>query len=143
MRLHIIRLMQIDSDKNLPDGHIEGAPLEPQDAVRFVWDKTTKQSVHNGRMKARILGDLKFNRRLYKYVPNKDFSKKTMEAVFDQAFITLRQKFKAQRDASAAQNLKKREDGKALRARRLSRRKLASQRPPPSPGIQYSFPLFF
>jgi hypothetical protein len=116
--------MQLESDKTLPDSHIEGAPLEPQDPVRFVWDKTTKQSVHNSRMKSRIIADLKSNRRLYKHVADKDFSKKSMEAAFDQAFITFRQKFKAQRDALAALNLRQREDNKALKARRLGRRKL-------------------
>lgn len=126
VRAHILRLMQIDSDKELPDGHSEGAPLEPREPVRFVWDKTPKQSVHNGRMKARILADLKSNRRMYKHVPDKDFSKKTLDSVFDQAFVTLRQKFKVQRDAWTALNQKKKEDSKALKSRRLSRRKTVS-----------------
>ena len=124
MRLHILRMMQLESDKNLPDSHSEGTPLESNDGVRFVWDKTVKQSVHNGQMKKQILADLKSNRRLYKHVADKDFNKKTLEAAFDQAFITLRQKFKAQKDESVALHLKQREDGKALKARRLSRKKL-------------------
>jgi hypothetical protein len=124
MRLHIFRMMQIDSDTGLPESHAEGAPLESNDTVRFVWDKTIKQSVHNGRMKSRILADLKSNRRRYKHVGDKDFNKKSLEAAFDQAFITLRQKFKAQKDESVALHLKKREDDKATKSRRLSRKKL-------------------
>jgi hypothetical protein len=115
--------MQIESDKNLPDSHIEGTPFSLADPVRFVWDKTPKQSVHNGRMKTRFLSDLKAQRRLYKHVPDKEFSKKILDSAFDQAFVTLRQKFKAQRDASIALNLKKREAMKAVKARRLSRKK--------------------
>jgi hypothetical protein len=118
--------MQIESDKNLPDSHIEGTPLPPAEPIRFVWDKTPKQSVHNGRMKARLLADLKANRRLYKHVPDKEFSKKILDSAFDQAFVTLRQKFKAQRDASIAMNLKKRAAMKAVKARRLSRKKAVS-----------------
>ncbi len=129
MRAHILRLMQIDSDKNLPDGHVEGAILEPSEPVRFVWDKTPKQSVHNGRMKARVIADLKANRRMYKHVPDRDFGKKSLDSVFDQAFVTLRQKFKTQKDAWAALNAKKREDSKAMKARRLSRRKIVGQIP--------------
>ena len=124
--MHILRMMEVDSDTGLPESHTEGVPLESNDAVRFVWDKTIKQSVHNGRMKSRILADLKSHRRLYKHVVDKDFNKKSLEAAFDQAFITLRQKFKAQKDESVALHLKKREDEKATKARRLSRKKLVS-----------------
>ena len=124
MRLHIFRLMKIEPGENLPDGHFEGAPLGPHDPVRFVWNKTPKQSVHNSRMKARILADLKSNRKLYKHVPDKDFNKKALDSVFDQSYVTLRQKFKAQSDASAALNVKKREETKAMKARRLCRKKV-------------------
>ncbi|KAG6333666.1 hypothetical protein ID866_5424 [Astraeus odoratus] len=123
MRNHLLRIMQLDSDKHLPDSHVEGTPLGADEPVRFVWDKTPKQSVHNSHMKERVLQDLKANRRLYRHVPDKEFGKKSLEAAFDQAFVTLRQKFKAQRDASVAKNHKQREDMKAMRARRLSRRK--------------------
>lgn len=116
--------MQIESDKNLPDSHIEGTPLSSTDPIRFVWDKTPKQSVHNGRMKTRFLTDLKAKRRLYKHVPDKEFSKKILDSAFDQAFVTLRLKFKAQRDASIAQNLRQKDAMKAVKARRLSRKKL-------------------
>lgn len=124
IRNHLLRVMHLDSDKQLPDGHLEGTPLGPDEPVRFVWDKTPKQSVHNSRMKERVLKDLKANRRVYKHVPDKEFGKKSLDAAFDQAFVTLRQKFKSQRDASAAKSHRKREDMKAMRARRLSRRKI-------------------
>jgi len=127
MRAHIVRLMGCGDDKELPDSHPEGVALGPEDPLRFVWDKTTKQSVHNARMKARALADIKANRRMYKHVSEKDFSKKTLDAAFDQSFTTLRQKFKAQRDAATAVAFKKREDIKARNARHLSRRKLVSR----------------
>lgn len=123
MRSHLLRVMQIKDDKFLPDAHTEGIVLGPNDPVRFVWDKTPKQSVHNGRMKERVLHDLRTHRHLYKHVPDKDFNKKSLESVFDQAFVTFRQKFRAQRDASVALNQKQREDVKAMRSRRLSRKK--------------------
>ncbi|KAL4267898.1 hypothetical protein AB1N83_001499 [Pleurotus pulmonarius] len=123
MRLHLVRIMGLDSDKHLPDSHIEGTALESTDPVRFVWEKTTKQSVHNGRMKARVINDLKDNRKFYKHVPDKDFNKKVLDSVFDQCFTTFRQKFKTQRDDSAAAAARKRDDAKALKVRRLARRK--------------------
>lgn len=126
MRAHFLHAMRIDNDKLLPDSHIEGTPLLPTEPIRFVWDKTPKQSVHNSRMKARFLADLKAKRRLYKHVPHKEFGKKILDSAFDQAFVTLRQKFKAQRDASFAYNLRKREAMKAVKARRLSRKKTVS-----------------
>ncbi|KAI6130396.1 hypothetical protein EDD16DRAFT_1541964 [Pisolithus croceorrhizus] len=111
IRNHLLRVMHLDSDKQ--------APLSvPDEPVRFVWDKTPKQSVHNSRMKERVLKDLKANRRY------REFGKKFLEAAFDQAFVTLRQKFKSQRDTSVAKVHRKREDMKAMRARRLSRRKI-------------------
>ncbi|KAJ7283938.1 hypothetical protein C8J57DRAFT_1054359 [Mycena rebaudengoi] len=123
IRAHILLMMDLENDKKLPDSHTEGEPLEPPQPVRFVWDKTTKQSAHNGRMKLRILEDLKARRRLYKHVPDKDFGKKTVDAAFEQSFTTFRQKFRAQRDAMAAMHLKRREDGKARKSRHITRRK--------------------
>ena len=123
MRNHVCRMMNIDSDRRLPDSHIESNPLDPTEPVRFVWDKTTKQSVHNTRMKARVLEDIVEKRRLYKHVAQKEFGKKSLEAAFEQCYVTLRQKFKAQRDAFAAENAKKRDEQKARKARHLSRRK--------------------
>ena len=116
-------MMNIESEARLPDSYIEGIPLDSTQPVRFVWDKTTKQSVHNSRMKTRILEDIIENRYRYKHVPQKEFSKRSVEAAFEQRYVTLRQKFRAQRDALAAENTKKREDYKARRARHLSRRK--------------------
>jgi len=126
MREHILHLMDLVSDKQLPDSHNEGVTLEPSQPVRFVWDKTPKQSVHNARMKKRILEDLRTNKRKYKHVPDKEFSQKSLDAAFDQCFTTLRQKFKTQRDSRHAVSQKKREDAKAHKARRLSRRKTVS-----------------
>jgi hypothetical protein len=129
MRAHILRLIQIETDQDLPESHVENAPLDLHEPVRFVWDKTTKQSVHNSRMKARVLADLKSNRRLYRHVPDKDFSKKTLESVFDQVFITFRQKFKAQTDSWTAMNQKVKEDIRARKSRRVSRRKIVCHCP--------------
>lgn len=123
MRNHICRMMNIESESRLPDSHIEGNPLGPTDPLRFVWDKTTRQSVHNARMKARVLQDILTKRRKYKHVPQKEFNKKSVEAAFEQRYVTLRQKFRVQRDELAAENTKKREDHKARKARHLSRRK--------------------
>lgn len=124
MRNHVRRMMKIESETQLPDSHIEGNPLGPTEPVRFVWDKTTKQSVHNARMRDRILEDIMAKRRNYKHVPRKDFSKKSVETAFEQRYVTLRQKFRAQRDNLTAENDKKREDHKARKARHLSRRKI-------------------
>ncbi|KIL70175.1 hypothetical protein M378DRAFT_156244 [Amanita muscaria Koide BX008] len=124
MRLHFLRCMDMDSDKDLPNTHAEGITLDDSQPVRFVWDKTTKQSVHNARMKARIIADLKSKRGLYRHVPDKDFGKKALDGTFEQCFVTFRQKFKAQRDAAVAMSLKQKEDQKARRARHLSRRKI-------------------
>ncbi|RDB22541.1 hypothetical protein Hypma_010034 [Hypsizygus marmoreus] len=124
LREHMLRVMQLEHDKELPDSHAEGVPIGPNDPVRFVWDKTTKQSVHNARMKARVIADIKANRRLYKHVPDKDFGKKILDAAFDASFVTFRQKFKAQRDEALALHHKKREEAKAQKARHMSRKKI-------------------
>ncbi|EDR12809.1 uncharacterized protein LACBIDRAFT_311674 [Laccaria bicolor S238N-H82] len=124
MRAHFLRLMQLETDKDLPDSHTEGVVLVDSDPVRFVWDKTTKQSVHNARMKARIIADIKDERGRYKHVSTKDFNKKTLETVFEQCFTTFRQKFRAQRDTLTALNQKNREDAKARKSRHVSRRKV-------------------
>lgn len=123
VRAHFLRVMEIESDKILPESHVEGTPLPPYEPIRFVWDKTPKQSVHNGRMKARFIADIKERRRLYRYVPDKEFGKKTLDSAFDQAFATLRQKYKAQKDANIALATKRKESEKNRRARRLSRKK--------------------
>ena len=116
--------MEIKDDKDLPDSHTERKPIASDSPIRFVWEKTTKQSVHNASMKARILADLKSHRRMYKHIPDKEFSKKVLEAAFESVYTTMRQKFKAQKDKSLALHQKRREDAKSQKARHLSRRKL-------------------
>ena len=110
----------------LPES-FEGDSLGDEDPVRFDWSKTTRKSTHNARMKQRILTDLLANRAmLYKYVPEKDFDPKVLDSGFDQAFTTMRQKFRTQQDEAAALHNKKREDQKALKARRKERKKAVS-----------------
>ncbi|KDQ64637.1 hypothetical protein JAAARDRAFT_145597 [Jaapia argillacea MUCL 33604] len=123
MRLHILRVMGVETDQDLPASHFEGTPLGPDEPVRFVWEKTPKQSEHNALMKKRVLEDMKSHRKLYKHVPDSDFSKKTLDTTFDQAFTTFRQKFKAQKDASVTLSLKMKEEQKAIRSRRNHRKK--------------------
>lgn len=126
MRAHILRCMHMTNDKNLPDSHLEGEALPVGEPVRFIWEKTSKQSSHNAAMKRRIVVDLQENRALYKHVPPEEFTPKILENIFDQAFTTFRQKFKAQRDVTAAAHHRRREDQKALRTRRLNRKKTVS-----------------
>ena len=123
IRTHLLRMMDVKTDKELPDSHVEGTPLSAIGPVRFVWDKTTKQSVHNSRMKTRVLEDIKENRRLYKHVPKNEFGTRNLDTAFEQCFVTFRQKFKTQRDARAALDLRRREEGKARKSRHLSRKK--------------------
>ncbi|KAI9066763.1 hypothetical protein FKP32DRAFT_1589288 [Trametes sanguinea] len=124
MRIHIRKMMKLKPDDDLPESHFEGAPLLADEPVRFVWNKTVKQSAHNAAMKRRIVNDLKANRSKYKHVEDKEFNKKNLETVFDQVFTTLRQNFKAQSDTTVAIRLQRREDQKALKARRLQRKKM-------------------
>ncbi|KAJ7507970.1 hypothetical protein B0H11DRAFT_2185486 [Mycena galericulata] len=123
MRAHILLMMELETGRSLPDSHPEGVPLEPPHPVRFVWDKTTKQSAHNGRMKLRVVDDFRARRRLYKHVADREFSKKVVDVTFEQAFTTFRQNFRTQRDALAAARSREREDMKARKARHISRRK--------------------
>ncbi|KAF7352656.1 hypothetical protein MVEN_01231300 [Mycena venus] len=123
IRAHILLCMDLPNDKHLPESHAEGEPLEPPNPVRFVWDKTTKQSAHNGRMKLRVLEDFRARRRLYKHVPDKEFSKKVVDSAFEQSFTTFRQKFRTQRDVMAASRHREREDSKARKSRHTARRK--------------------
>ncbi|EAU84676.2 hypothetical protein CC1G_00195 [Coprinopsis cinerea okayama7 len=124
MRAHFWRVLGISNDGKLPASHAEGTPLGPSDPVRFVWEKTTKQSVHNSRMKARVIADLKQNRQQYKHVPSKDFGKKILDAAFEQCFTTFRQKYRVQTDETVAAQSKRREEAKARKARHASRRKI-------------------
>jgi len=123
MRIHVRKLMDIVSDKCLPDSHVEGTPLLTSEPIRFVWDKTTKQSIHNLKMRDRVVEDIQENRLLYKNVPQKEFTKRTLEHAFDQCFTTLRQKYKAQKDERIAIVMQRKEDDKARKSRHTSRRK--------------------
>ncbi|TCD70829.1 hypothetical protein EIP91_001519 [Steccherinum ochraceum] len=124
MRAHFLKTMKIQSDKDLPESHVEGVFLPDTAPIRFVWEKTTKQSSHNAAMKKRFLADIKAKqKRSYKYVPDRDFAQKTLDSAYEQAYTTLRQKYKAQKDAVIARNLRIKEDQKALKARRNARKK--------------------
>lgn len=123
MRKHIYRVLGVKPEEGLPPSHYEGLPLSVKEPVRFVWEKTTKQSKHNSEMKERVLADLKANRRLYRHVPEVDFDPKTISSAFDQAFSTFRQKYKAQLDPTVSFTEKTREEQKAMRSRRLHRKK--------------------
>lgn len=112
----------------LPSGLLpetfEGDSLGDEDPVRFDWSKTTRKSAHNARMKQRIIADIIAHRTtLYKYVPERDFDPKVLDAGFDQAFTTMRQKFRTQQDEAMAQHNRAREEQKALKARRKDRKK--------------------
>ncbi|THH27286.1 hypothetical protein EUX98_g6906 [Antrodiella citrinella] len=124
IRAHFLRIMKIQSDRDLPASHPEGVPLSDDMPIRYIWEKTTKQSPHNAAMKSRFLSDIKAkHKRLYKYVPEKDFSAKTLENAYDQAYTTLRQKYKAQKDHNLAENIRIKEEQKALKSRRNFRKK--------------------
>ncbi|KAI0004910.1 hypothetical protein BJV74DRAFT_805659 [Russula compacta] len=124
MRRHIYRVLGVCPEDELPPSYCEGLPLVDNEPVRFVWEKTTKQSKHNVLMKERVLADLRANRRLYEHVPEADFALKTISSAFDQAFSTFRQKYKAQTDPTVSLTAKTREEQKAMRSRRLHRKKL-------------------
>jgi len=134
MRTHILQMMGLESDKELPDSYVESETPNPSTdpsnpahrPIRFIWNKTTKQSLHNALMKKLVISDLKDHRRsaTYKHVAASEFTKKLMDAAFEQCFVTLRQKFKTQRDDNVALKAKAREEGKARKARHLSRRRI-------------------
>jgi hypothetical protein len=124
MRRHIYRTLRVSPEDELPPSHREGLPLSDSEPVRFVWEKTIKQSKHNALMKERVLTDLRANRRLYEQVPDADFALKAVSSAFDQAFSTFRQKYKAQTDPTVLLTVKTREEQKAMRSRRLHRKKL-------------------
>ena len=127
MRNHILTCMGLESDRELPPSHKDEYLFRPTDQVRFVWDKTTKKSQHNASMKSRIINDIIANKELYPLVPVKDFTITKLDSVFEQSFMTFRQKYAAQRgNKSYGQD---RAENKARKARRLSRKKIVSQRP--------------
>jgi len=124
MRRHIYRVLGISPEGDLPLSHYEGLPLCDNEPVRFVWEKTIKQSKHNALMKERILADLRAHRKLYEHVPEADFTLKALSAAFDQAFSTFRQKYKVQIDPTVSLTVKTREEQKAMKSRRFHRKKL-------------------
>ena len=126
MRVHLLKSMRIRSNEPLPESYDDSQILPSTKPVRFVWEKTVKKCAHNAAMKTRVLKDLIARRKHYKLVPDKDFEKKALDAVFEQAFLTLRQKFKLQKDDSSAIQYKRREDQKYLKARRKDRKKTVS-----------------
>ena len=117
---HIIRAMDIESDDKLPPSHEENQLLSADQPVRFIWEKTIKKSTHNEKMKARILKTVLENRDLYNLIPDEDFEKTSLDHTFDQAYTTLRQKFKSQQGHTTWTN---RNAVRSQRARRTSRKK--------------------
>jgi hypothetical protein len=124
MRRHIYHALGVSPEDELPPSHCEGLPLGDNEPVRFVWEKTTKQSKHNALMKERVLASLKANRKLYEHVPEADFALKTISTAFDQAFATFRQKYRIQRDPSVSFTVRNREEQKSMKSRRLHRKKV-------------------
>jgi hypothetical protein len=124
MRRHIYRVLGVFPEDELPPSHCEGLPLGDNEPVRFVWEKTIKQSKHNALMKERVLAELRAHRGLYEHVPETDFTPKTLSTSFDQAFSTFRQKYKVQKDPTVLLTVKTREEQKAIKSRRLHRKKL-------------------
>jgi hypothetical protein len=124
MRRHIYRTLGVSPEDELPPSHCEGLPLSDSEPVRFVWEKTIKQSRHNTLMKERVLDDLRANRRLYELVPDADFTLKAVSSAFDQAFSTFRQKYRVQTNPTILLTVKTREEQKAMKSRRLHRKKL-------------------
>ena len=124
MRRHIYLILGVSPEDDLPPSHYEGLPLCDTEPVRFVWEKTIKQSKHNAVMKERVLADLRTHRRLYEHVPEADFAPKALSSAFDQAFSTFRQKYKVQIDPTVSLTVKTREEQKAIKSRRFHRKKL-------------------
>lgn len=122
MRSHFLRCMCLDHDKSLPPSFKEGDTLHDNEPVRFIWENTTKKSVHNANMKKRIVSDIIANRALYPLVSEGEFTKDILDPVFEQAFTTFRTKFTSQASARQSQT----EDKKAQKARRQGRKKVVS-----------------
>ncbi|KAI9512250.1 hypothetical protein F5148DRAFT_1165091 [Russula earlei] len=104
MRKHIYHLLGVSPEDELPPSHCEGLPLNDNEPVRFVWEKTIKQ--------------------LYQHVPEADFAFNTVSTAFDQSFSTFRQKYRIQIDPTVLLTVKTREEQKAMKSRRLHRKKL-------------------
>ncbi|THG95155.1 hypothetical protein EW145_g8013, partial [Phellinidium pouzarii] len=125
MRNHLLISMNLEHDKMLPESHIEGAPHDPSNPVRFVWEQTTKKSAHNAKMRKLVITDIIARKELYPLVPVQEFTESKLESVFDQAFTTLRQKYITQSGSEDASTQARERGGvKARRARRASRKKI-------------------
>ncbi|KLO15883.1 hypothetical protein SCHPADRAFT_848902 [Schizopora paradoxa] len=120
MRSHFLRCMGMDHDKSLPSSFREGDTLRDDEPVRFVWEHTTKKSIHNANMKKRIVSDIIANKALYPLVSEDEFTKDILDSVFEQAFTTFRTKFTNQASARQSQT----DDKKAQKARRQGRKKV-------------------
>ncbi|KAG9101022.1 hypothetical protein FRC06_003449 [Ceratobasidium sp. 370] len=119
MRAHILRLMNLNPHEALPPSHVEDQAA-PEGVIRFVWEKTPKSSPHNGRMKQIVIEDLQRSRHLYPLVPTADFAAPLLDACFDQAFTTLRGKWRIQ---CGEPGLESKVEAKAKRTRRHNRKK--------------------
>ena len=130
MRAHILRMMDVDHDQLLPLSIVKNdddddVSFDEETPVRFVWNRTTLQSAHNARMKTRVTNDLLENTELYPLVPAQQFTRPRVEAAFEQAFTTFRQKALGNsKDYSRGKTREK--DNKARRSRRFSRKKIVS-----------------
>lgn len=74
-------------------------------------------------MKDRVLADMRAHRILYEHVPEAEFLPKNLSTSFDQAFSTFRQKYRVQMDPTVSLVVKTREEQKAMKSRRLQRKK--------------------
>ena len=77
-------MMNLHHGEALPPSAFEGVPIGADEPVRFVWDKTPKQSATNAAMKQRVVADLRASRHKYKHEPEKEFAKKASDAAVEQ-----------------------------------------------------------
>jgi hypothetical protein len=108
MREQIYKSMQISEKGTLPDPAEDAAQRDETESdasapVRFDWRKTIAQSPHNKRMRARVIAELCARRRHFKHVPSSEFAdEKALQAVFDQAYTSLRSRWRAQASEAPA-----------------------------------------
>lgn len=100
MRAQIAKAMRIRETDPLPPSHAEEVRLESKDAVRFVWESTTSESLHNLRMKNRVLADIRAahsaRTTAYKQIPDSAFAKKALDSTFESVYASLRKNFRVQ-----------------------------------------------
>ena len=130
MRAYIYNCMDVPFGEALPPSYDERPfhPLPLTDPVRFVWEKTTRKSAHNARMKARVVSGLMASRDTYPLGPARKSEKLRLEALFEQVFRTLRAKYAAQNPGSCKPRKTSEEQDEARRRgqRRWIRRKVVS-----------------